>query len=363
MSNLNNNIDTLINKETTAGGAPAPQSGEGSPGVSLGNTVVNVTEFKKLTKWQLLCKVRDLLIGTNYGVLDCQKPVGQVEIKRGSEGVHVGGIATCKSVWLCPVCNLRISAERGDLIRQTQDKGFYMVMMHLTVQHNQGEKLENLLGALKAAARDLKTGDFWTRLKKEFGIIAYITAYEITYGENGWHPHVHMVIYFDGAPDLEDLNQKLVGRWKHVVEKVGRYASKDHGLKITKTDAEQGADYVTKFRSNLAYEMTGQYNKGKTFWELVQQGKRKLVLEYASATYRLKTLTWSHHAKKVLDIKENDIQDDEQDLEVLAVIPNKVWNVIRSHALQGFVLELAEIDQDALKKYLGQLSYEVEKRA
>jgi hypothetical protein len=299
-----------------------------------------------------------MLSETSYGVLDCQKSIGQVEIMRGSEGVYIGGIVTCRNVWLCPVCNLRISAERGEMIRQSQNKGFYMAMMTLTLQHNLTDPLDDLLSALKSAVRAMKTGDFWTRLKKEFGIKAYVTAYEITHGKNGWHPHVHMIIYFDGIPDLDILFQKLIERWQHVVEKVGCYASKNHGLDLSKTDAEQGADYVTKFRGNLAYELTGQYNKGKTFWELVQQRKYKLVREYASATYRLKTLTWSHNAKKILGITEKII--DDQDAELLAVIPNKVWNVIRSHALQGFVLELAELDQDALKIYLGQLSYDVE---
>jgi len=362
MSDLNNNIDIINNKDlkkTPSGGSLSPDKG-GPDGVFLGNTGI---KYSKLSKWQLLGMVKDLLSGSGYAVLDCQRPVGQVEIKRGSAGVTIGGIATCKSVWLCPVCNLRISAERGDMIRQTQNKDFFMAMLTLTLQHDRGDKLDDVLGALKSASSELKQGGFWQRLKKDFGIIAYVTAYEITYGQNGWHPHVHMILYFDRVTDLEILFQILVDRWVHVVDKVGRYASKDHGLDLTKTDAEQGADYVTKFRSNLAYELTGQFNKGKTFWELVQQGKRNLVREYAHATFGLKTLTWSHNAKKILGIKKNDLKDDDQDLKTLAIIPSEVWQVIRSHALQGFVLELAEINQDALNNYLGQLAHEIKNKA
>lgn len=360
MSDLNNNIVNVNNKDlekTPSGGSLSPKKG-GPDGVFLGNTGSNVS---KLSKWQLLGMVKDLLCGTGYAVLRCQNPIGQVQIKRGSEGACFGGIATCKSVWLCPVCNLRISAERGDMIRQSQDKGFHMAMLTLTLQHDKGDDLDDVLGALKSATREMKSGGFWIKLKKDFGIVAYPTACEITYGQNGWHPHMHMILFFDGFPDLDVLFQILVDRWAHVVDKVGRYASKDHGLDLIKTDAEQGADYVTKFRSNLAYELTGQFNKGKTFWELVQQGRRDLVLEYADATFGLKSLTWSHHAKEILGIKEKEIED--QDLEVLANISNKVWQVIRSHALQGFVLELAEIDQDALKNYLGRLSREIENKA
>jgi len=363
MSDLNNNIINVNNKElikheeTPAGGTRSPKTG-GADGVSLGNTVSNVT---KPTKWRLLAMVKDLLAGTRYGVLRCQNPIGQVQVKRGSEGACFGGIATCKSVWLCPVCNLRISAERGDLIRQTADKDFYMAMLTLTLQHDKGDPLDDVLGALKSAARELKRSGMWGRLKKDFNIVAYPTACEITYGQNGWHPHMHMILFFDGVPDLDVLFQILIDRWAHVVKKVGRYASADHGLDLSKTDAEQGADYITKFRSNLAYEMTGNYNKGKTFWELVQQGRRDLVLEYADATFGLKSLTWSHHAKEILGIEEKEIED--QELEVLANIPDDVWNVIRSHGLQGFVLELAEINQDALNNYLGQLGRDIQEKA
>lgn len=363
MSDLNNNIVNTNNKdlikgveEAPTGGTRSPQTG-GSVERSLGNTGVNVS---KLTKWQLLSRVQAMLAGTDYGVLRCQKTLGQVQIIKGSKGSWFAGVVSCKNIWLCPVCNLRISAERGDMIRQTQEKGFYMAMLTLTLQHNQGDELDDIFGALKSAVRDLKTGGVWARLKKEFQIVAYVTAYEITYGQNGWHPHVHIILYFDGVPDRDDLFQKLTDRWLHVVEKVGRYASSDHGLNLSKTDAEQGADYITKFRSNLAYEMTGTYNKGKTFWELVQQGKRKLVLEYAHATYRLKTLTWSHHAKKILGIKKTDVKDDDENIEVLANIGDNLWRVIRSRCLQGFILELAEIDQDGLHRYLGQLCSDYE---
>ena len=325
---------------------------EGAP---LGNTSI---KYSKITKWQLLGMVRGLLDGLNYAVLNCQKQIGQVQVKQGGEGVFFGGIISCDSVWLCPVCNLKKAAQRGDMIRQTDQNGFYQAMLTLTLQHNQGDKLDDVLGALKDASSQLKQGGFWQRLKKEFNIVAYVTSTEITYGDNGWHPHIHMILYFDGVPDLDIIWEKLIQRWVDVCGRVGRYASRFHSLDLVRSSGDTSADYMTKFRGGLSYEMTGQFNKnngkGLTFWDLVRRRDRKKVIEYASATFGLKSMTWSHKAKSILGIVDNDIKDD-QDAEILAVIPDRVWKVIRCQSLQGAVLELAELDQGKLNAYIDNL--------
>ncbi|MDY6895693.1 MAG: protein rep, partial [Thermotogota bacterium] len=245
----------------------------------LGNTTV---KYSKISKWQLLRMVQEILEDTSYRVLNCQKQIGQVQVKRGAEGEFLGGIISCDSVWLCPVCNLRKSAQRGDLIRQTDNNGFYQAMLTLTLQHNKGDSLDDLLSALKDASSELKQGGFWHRLKKEFKIKAYMTSTEITFGYNGWHPHIHMILYFDGKPDLDILWEKLVERWIHVCGKVGRYASRFHSLDLTRSSGDQSADYMTKFRGGLSYEMTGQFNKssgkGLTFWDLVRRRDKKRVI-------------------------------------------------------------------------------------
>lgn len=336
MSDLNYNTQKVIDK----GREP------------LGNTSI---KYSKISKWQLLRMVQEILEGFDYAVLNCQKQIGQVQVKRGNEGSFIGGIISCDSVWLCPVCNLKKSAQRGNLIRQTDNNGFYQVMLTLTLQHDISDSLGDLLSALKDASSELKQGGFWQRIKKEFKIKAYITSTEITFGLNGWHPHIHMILYFDGIPDIDILWEKLVQRWIHVCGKVGRYASRFHSLNLTRSSGDRSADYMTKFRGGLSYEMTGQFNKssgkGLTFWDLVRRRDRKKVIEYAESTFGLKSMTWSHNAKSILGIEEENLNDDDE-IEVLADIPDKVWNLIRSKALQGVVLELAELDQGKLKEYL-----------
>jgi len=319
----------------------------------LGNTTVNVTTHSKTSnkfkKWKLLRQVQEILEGSNYRVLDCQKRIGQVQVLKGSDGCYIGGIVSCGSVWLCPVCNRRIAAERGEMIRQASRSGRSMVMLTLTLQHHKGDSLEDVLNALKEAARGMKTGGWWTRFKRDYNLVAYVTSYEITYGQNGWHPHVHMLLFFDIFPDMDDLWEKLVWRWVSVVEKTGRYASKYHALDVQEAEAEGAADYMTKWRGGVSYELTGQSSKGRTFWDLVNQEKRDLVREYASATFGLKSMTWSHHAKEILGTEDVEKTDDVPD--VIADIPNVVWEKIRQHALQGYTLELAEVNQDALQQF------------
>ncbi|MDY6895696.1 MAG: hypothetical protein SVO01_09825, partial [Thermotogota bacterium] len=120
-----------------------------------------------------------------------------------------------------------------------------------------------------------------------------------------------------------------------------------------------------KFRGGLSYEMTGQFNKssgkGLTFWDLVRRRDKKRVIEYAESTFGLKSMTWSHNAKSILDIEEVVIKDDDEKVEVLAEISDKVWEVIRRQALQGVVLELAELDQGKLQEYLDSLEHNLNK--
>jgi hypothetical protein len=330
--------------------------------VSLGNTTVKVSTP---TKWQLLSMVQDMLQGSNYRVLNCQKAIGQVQIFRGEERAYFGGVMACESVWLCPVCNRRIAYERAQMIRKTLDAGYKMILLTTTLQHSKADALDDLLDALKLALRKLKQGRWWKDFRERWGVEAYISSYEITYGYHGWHPHTHIIIYLSKEIDVQEFWTQLVQRYVKLVEKGGHYASEYHGLDVREAEGEAVANYLTKWRSwDLSNELVNSSAKqgregGQTFWELVASGRDDLVQEYAHATFGLKSLTWSHGAKELLGVKDDSDNEQEYDPEnepvVIAKIPEKVWNVIRSRSLQGYCLELAVMDQDALGRYLREL--------
>jgi len=338
---------------------------------SLGNTTVKVSPLKwdennlalmskndaiKDKKWILLNKIQEMLKYTNFRVLSCQKTIGVVEIQRSKEVSRLGGVMACGSVWLCPVCSQRIAFERCEMIKKASQSGFNMLLVTATLQHNKGDALQVLLDALKDALRKLKQGKWWVSFRERFGVEAYISSYEITYGSNGWHPHSHILIFVSKELEVDEFWQRLKEKYIKVVSKTGHYASVFHGLDVVKAD-EKAGEYLTKW--SLGSELTGQFSKngkGLTFWDLVQKGKRELVLEYAQATEGLKTLTWSHGAKEKLGVKDFEV-DKPNDWVTVASVSDAIWKVIKSEALQGVILRLAVLDDSgqALNDYLGRL--------
>jgi len=337
----------------------------------LGNTTVNVSplkwdennlslitkkDTKKDKKWILLNKVQELLENTNARVLSCQKTIGKVEIQRSGDTSRLGGVMACGSVWLCPVCSQRIAYERCEMIKKASQSGFNMFLITATLQHNKSDSLSDLLEGLKEALRKLKQGKWWKTFRERFGVEAYVSSYEITYGSNGWHPHSHILIFVSKGIDIDDFWQRLKEKYVKVVSKVGQYASLYHGLDVEEAD-ENAGEYLTKW--SLGSEMTGQFSKsgkGLTFWDLVEREKKGLVIEYAQATYGLKSITWSHGAKDLLGVKDFEVEKPD-DWVTVASVSDVLWKVIKSQALQGVVLRLAVLDDNGqtLNNYLGEL--------
>jgi hypothetical protein len=105
-------------------------------------------------------------------------------------------------------------------------------------------------------------------LKEEFGIEGYVRVVEVTHGDNGWHVHTHTAIYLAGeASDfqLQQLQQRLYGRWVNALEKDGFTASEAHGVDVIRTQEGSGlGSYMTKFaltHNSLVSEMTNGHNK------------------------------------------------------------------------------------------------------
>ena len=327
--------------------------------LSLGNTTVKVSTFNIYgRKWRLLNRVQHYLRFTHARVLSCQKTIGKVEIQRSGDVSRLGGVMACGSVWLCPVCSQRIAFERCEMIKQASKSGFNMFLITATLQHKKSDTLQVLLSALKEALRKLKQGRWWLDFKERFGVEAYVSSYEITYSFNGWHPHSHILVFVSKEIDINDFWQRLRVRYVKVIERVGQYASINHGLDVKQAD-EKAGDYITKW--SLGSELTGQFSKsGYSFWDLVEGEKEGLVLEYAAATFGLKSLTWSHGAKDKLGVRDFEVKKPD-DWVTVASVSDMLWKVIKSQALQGICLQLAVLDDNgqALSSYLSELEKEV----
>ena len=189
----------------------------------------------------------------------------------GGHRVGFGGLRTCDSPWACPVCAPALADRRGEALARTlehfHEMGFRIVHAVLTVRHTKGEALADVFGAL---------ADAWRRMGKDRAFrphwsgLGYARAVEVTFGKNGWHPHIHMVLVIPPERDVYELEEALWEAWSGAVLEVGwAPSSRDayfYDIVETDTDIAEVARYVAKMTSGwgIGAEITGGPRKKST---------------------------------------------------------------------------------------------------
>lgn len=258
-------------------------------------------------------------------------------LKKAQEGdakhASFKGVIACGSVWLCPCCSPRISGRRKDeldsLMQSARAEGLAVVMMTLTARHSKRTKLAPFVDALKAAVKRMRQRRQWAALD----LVGTVTATEVTHGEAGWHPHMHMLVLVKGS--AEQACAKLQAMWP-----VWRDALAAEGLTATKSafdvrSAMKG-EYLAKFAAasemTLATEKQGR-NGSRNPWQLLADAEAgdgqasALWLEYAAAFVGKRQLFWSQGLKARFGIGE--ISDEEAAAEAPEPLPEvevfRVW--------------------------------------
>lgn len=310
------------------------------------------------------------------------------------------GVQHCSSIWNCPVCANRITEfRRKELTSALKDPRFNVVMVTYTLRHNIGDSLSVLLAALKKAYKRSKSGRWYQALQDEFGIAGSIRAIEVTYGENGWHVHIHeLMVLWDSViprkdPHLSDrtvptderetnpvfrikmaqLKTRLKRRWSDCLEKEKRDASWERGVDVN-SRKDVSETYIAKLQ--LASELTRAINK-KAYREgitpfgmldKIRQGEKRyehLFIEYATEFKGDRQLFWSHGLKDLLAVKnieDHEITDEmvqeapAVEFEDITVLHWDEWWKIVKNDLRGELLKIASTDGTAaVIKFLDEL--------
>ena len=314
-----------------------------------------------------------------------------VEIRLNDTDGHCtacyGNLIVCGSVWACPVCAARITEQRrhelGEALAKWRHKRKQVAMVTYTLSHGKQTLLADVLKTLKGARRRFKAGRRWQKLQESYHIVGTIGATEVTWGENGWHPHVHELVFFDtkySAEWLMMLEFSLQQLWQAALAKEGGAAIRDIGLKLVLSNAKIG-DYVAKFGRqpvkentwDLEHEMAknptkkGYADDHATPLELLigygngSELAGQLWREYATAFHGKQQLVWSVGLKKLLGVvvKEDSEIAAAEDLpyHVLASIPANVWYSLikrdRRNGLRGRLLKVAlEQGYEGVQKFI-----------
>lgn len=300
---------------------------------------------------------------TGHKVSTCMHTAtGKIEVKFSQEKrrAFYSGLATCGSVWDCPICSAKISARRAEDINlgvdNWMDRGGSIVMVTYTLRHDINDRLDVLSRVLTDATRFVHSGAPYARLKERIGIKGSITATEILYNrDNGWHIHKHQVLFLDNNQvNIEDLQRWIYARYESYLESKGFDSLPDVGVKVSEICSERSQlpGYITKW--GIENELTAldkKVSKGMTPFEMLDyQDLDSEFAEYSLAMYGKRRLVWSKGLRSLLglgsELTDQQLAEVEDyltaDVVTLKEIPVHEWHYIRAHDLKCQVLENAE---------------------
>ncbi len=284
-------------------------------------------------------------------------PEGFVAVRVGAHGAHLGNVTTCKSVWHCPVCAAKIASARREEVRALIEKheaaGGTVYMATFTMPHHAFQRCETTKEAVSGAFRKVISGKAWVEQRQLLGVVGMIRALELTHGENGWHPHLHVLVLMAGdAPQAaKTLGQFFYGRWARAIERMGFGKTSESAWRFIRCGTPEAAgDYVTKWGPE--WELTQGHLKiakgaGRSPWRILADAAARgeardieLFKEYGHALKGARQLTWSHGLKLRYD--EDVPVDDDTAAKTVAFVHQDFIPQLLASGMIADVLDAAE---------------------
>lgn len=315
-----------------------------------------------------------------------------VKVTHTATGRKAGfaGLATCGSVWACPTCNAKIATRRAEelaaAVRQWERLGGHTALVTLTMRHDKDQSLALLWASLSYAWSKATSGRGFQHDSAEHGTVIlgkkrlpWVRSVEVTHGGNGWHVHVHALMFLKGQVDLQRLGESMFARWSRALQRKGLRApiqnrgGLDVKALVTSADnpAEDSASYLVKTTyaytaDNAGWEVAGGAMKDargtnraafRILRDFVATGDLSdldLWHEYEKASRGRMQLTWSRGFRDYLRLEaektDEEIAAEELGGDTIQTIPADEWRAVRHR--QASILRAAEIlPLDTLKTH------------
>lgn len=285
----------------------------------------------------------------------------EVMYNASREQAHYANVQRCGSVWTCPICSAQISEGRRKELQQgtgywMKEKRGAVYLLTLTNPHNYGDNLVQLLEGQKKALHRLWTLRKPREMFELLGKVGHITATEVTHGDNGWHPHYHILLFFKNSINFKALQAFLATVWQHCCVKSGlKEPSIEHGVDI------RAGDYADRYISKwgLEDEVTkGHIKKGRegslTPWDLLRKSESgceksgHLFQVFAQSFKGKRQLSWSKGLKALLLVDEvtDDVLATETEKNSVQVkeLALELWDLIKRYKERAGYLKAIEHD-------------------
>lgn len=309
--------------------------------------------------------------GEKYRTFDCRhvRTSHFVEI-RHNQGMPANyrNLATCGSVWACPVCASKIQERRRleleHLVQWSNDQGYQAIMVTFTFPHTSFHALGDLLERQADAFKRFRAGGPFRRLKAELGFQGLVRSLEVTHGANGWHPHTHELWLVDPSV-TRDIVARISELWSRACIAAGlldptddgkMFGFRAHGVDV-KTNATSG-QYLAKQDSSRNWGITHEVAKASSklgkakgvhpheFLVRMAKGDEARYFEYLEAMKGKRQLFWSPKLKDrcgLDDVSDDDLSQGGDDADLLGNLSQHDWDFIRSKRIAARVLDAAEI--------------------
>jgi hypothetical protein len=303
---------------------------------------------------------------------DCHySPLGDVKVFQSAHGAHFGNLATCGSVWACPVCAAKIQQRRrpelAKLIEKTYSMSMTASLITLTFPHLVFDTLADLIAKQRAAFKRLRSGRRWVEFKSKYGYHGLVRSLEVTIGRNGWHPHTHELWIHKPLTEVEAFQMRfeLAELWLSACAKAGLVdledADKVRSFLSYAVDMRTNAscsDYLAKQDSSrnwgadrevaLAKSKAGKASGLHPHDLLVraEKGDAQKYIEYVTAMKGSRQIFWSRGLKAwagVDDVSDEYLaQQQEEDATEVCELTRHQWAAVIANDCRAELLSAAE---------------------
>lgn len=382
--------------EVAAPGREAPTGAKASAGCTLGNHVKTIFrpadrkggEKARDDRYRLLGIAQRIIFpaadaagcqypGDYHRTADCHRvPLGAAVavVHSPQHGrASFAGLATCGSVWACPVCAARVGAKRREEVGRAVDWAYSSnlqpVMVTLTFPHRAWHSLKALLTAQSKAQKSLRSGRPWTAFVRHQGYKGLIQSLEVTHGANGWHPHTHALWFVRRDADAEAIREEVGSMWESACIRAGLLDPQDaaqlEAFRAHAVDVKgncSASAYLAKQDDSrhwgadaeiaLATSKKGRAKGLHPFGLLAKAGEgdkraARLFLAYIIAFKGKRQLLWSPGLKAAAGV---EVKTDEQlaaereteDSVLLGLLPRAEWSAVLKAGIRAEVLAAAE---------------------
>lgn len=288
-------------------------------------------------------------------------PIDSAGVAVRANGVCVGfaGLATCGSIWACPVCNAKIQAVRRLEVAVALEVAMASggaAFGAYTVRHNASSDLDVTWRTLSRLWNAV--GGDWAvkEQRKRLGWLGYIRAAEVTQGRNGWHPHLHPLHLFDrpvSDADVAALHSVEFGAWLRAATRWGYDTPSIGAQDLHRVTGDNAQAELSDYFAKVTWEMTSTQTKSawrdgasRTPWELLRAvyvdgdaDALDLWHEWEKGSKGKRAITWSrglrHRLSLGVEASDEDVAGAEigtRDDEVFVIDD---WSPVRARPWLG----------------------------